>query len=341
MTNPGREPLRWGIVGYGWVARDFMAPAIAAAGDRLVAIADPAPDARARAGAAGLTAHADVAGLLAASGLDCLYVATPNHRHLEPVRAALAAGVPVLCEKPLAAKLDDAEALAAAVGSSLYGTAFDQRHHPAHQAMAMAIRDGAIGRPVAVRIVYACWVDPLWSADGRVADVGTNWRADPAAAGGGAVIDLALHGLDLAQLLLDEPLTRLHVELQRRVHDYAVDDGGVLAGRTASGVLFQSHVAYNCAEVLPRRRLEVLGEHGLLVALDTMGQTAGGTLHRRCGRTGQETPLPFDTAVSPFTAQAAAFARAVRGGAHDFSIDRDLDLMRLFDRAYQKARSWL
>ena len=322
--------MRWGIVGFGWVARDYMAPGIAAAGGTLVAIADPSPMAQASAMSGGILAYDTVEAMLADAALDCLYVATPNNLHAHPVRAAVAAGVPVLCEKPIAATLDDAEAIGSAVAGHLYGTAFDQRHHPAHCAMAQAIRDGAIGRPIAVRIVYACWVDPSWSpsSDGS----GCNWRADPAAAGGGAVIDLALHGLDLAAMLVDEPLARLHIDLQRRIHDYPVDDGGILV---------QSHVAYNCPEVLPRRRLEILGEDGLLVATDTMGQTEGGTVMRRCARTGNETALPFDAALSPFTAQAAAFAAAVRGDAHDFSIHRDLSLMRLFDAAYTEARSCL
>ena len=308
-------------------------PGIEAAGGSIVAVADPSPVAQASAESASILSFDDTATMLAAGGIDALYVATPNNAHLAPVRAAVAAGVPVLCEKPLAASLADAEAIAAAVGGHLCGTAFDQRHHPAHRAMADAIGGGEIGRPVAVRIVYACWVGPDWSED--------NWRADPAAAGGGAVIDLALHGLDLAQMLLGEPLERLHIDLQRRVHDYAVDDGGVLGGRTGGGVLVQSHVAYNCAEVLPRRRLEVLGETGMLVATDTMGQTPGGRVELHCGRTGDVTPLPFDTELSPFTAQAAAFAAAVRGEAHDFDMARDLALMRLFDGAYREAQSCL
>ena len=332
--------VRWGIAGFGWVARDYMAPGIDAAGGELVAIADPSPVAQASALSAGILAHDDAETMLAGGGIDALYVATPNNLHFAPVRAAAAAGVPILCEKPIAASLAQAEQIAAAVDGHLYGTAFDQRHHPAHRAMAAAIRGGAIGRPVAVRIVYACWVDPLWSATGATgATDGCNWRADPEAAGGGAVIDLALHGLDLAELLLGEPLTRLHIDLQRRIHDYPVDDGGVLSGRTAADVLFQSHVAYNCAEVLPRRRLEVLGEGGLLVATDTMGQTAGGQVTLRCAATGTETRVAFDDATSPFAAQAAAFAAAVRGEPHDFSVDRDLRLMRLFDHAYQEALS--
>jgi len=323
--------MRWGIVGYGWVARDYMAPGIRAAGGTVTAIVDPAAATRAQAAAQGLAAFETVEAMLAAGVCDLVYVATPNDAHLAPVRTCAAAGMPVLCEKPLAATLHDAEAMAQAVAGTLYGTAFDQRHHPAHRAMAQAIADDAIGRAIAVRIVYACWVGPTWTAD--------NWRADPARAGGGAVIDLALHGLDLTQFLLGEPLTDLSIMLQRRIHDYPVDDGGMLTGRTASGVLMQAHVAYNCPEVLPRRRLEVLGERGLLVATDTMGQTAGGTLVRRCGEDGAETRLPFDADGSPFAAQAAAFMRAAQGHAHDFSMPRDLALMRLFDRACTEARS--
>jgi len=331
--------MRWGIVGFGWVARDYMAPGIVAAGGTVTAVADPSPASRARAEQLGIAAFETTDAMLASGLCDLVYIATPNDAHLAPVHACAAAGVPMLCEKPIAASLDQGEAMATAVADGpLYGTAFDQRHHPAHRAMADAIAGGLIGRPVAIRILYACWVDPAWTPDGGAHD---NWRADPVRAGGGAVIDLALHGLDLAERLLGEPLVDVSITLQRRIHAYAVDDGGMLSARSASGVLFQSHVAYNCAENLPRRRLEVLGDRGLLVATDTMGQTAGGTLIHQCGDTGAQTPLAFDTATSPFAAQAAAFMAAARGGSHDFSMPRDLALMRLFDRAYQEARSCL
>ena len=333
--------MRWGIAGFGWVARDHAAPALRAAGHTLAAIADPSPAVRAGAEADGIVAHANTDALLAAGGLDALYVATPNHLHAAPTVAALNAGVPVLCEKPMAARLPDAEAMAAAACATgtLAGTAFDQRHHPAHIAMADAIADGAIGRPVAVRIAYCCWLDPLWRPPGAGADE-PNWRADPAAAGGGAVMDLAPHGLDLVQRLMGEPVERLHVTLQRRTHNYPVDDGGVLSGRTGGGVLFTSHVAYNCPDALPRRRLEVLGEAGLLVAENTMGQTAGGsvTLVRADG---MREALAFDAERSPFQTQMEAFAGAVAGEAHNFNLERDLALARLFHGALAEAEGCL
>ncbi len=333
----GMTALRWGVAGFGWVARDHMAPAIAGAGDRLMAVADPSASARAAAERQEARAYLDVCDMLAAERLDALYVATPNHLHLAPVRAAAEAGVAVLCEKPMAASLADAEAIGDTVMDAgvLYGTAFDQRRHPAHAALAALVAAGDIGRPAAVRIAYCCWVDPLWRPPGEAqAD---NWRADPRAAGGGAVVDLAPHGLDLCHALLGEPVERLHMTLQRRVHAYPVEDGGVVTGTTASGVLVSLHVAYNCPEALPRRRLEVLGEDGQLTALDTMGQTAGGELWRTCGRSGAREAIGFDAGLSPFAVQAGAFAAAVRGEPHDFSLSRDLALARRFDAAYREA----
>ena len=331
--------FRWGIVGYGWVARDHMAPAIVAAGHELAIVADPSADARATAERSGVAAVATMAELLERRP-DAIYIATPNHRHLAPIIEAARAGMAILCEKPMAATLEDAEAIAAVAGSVVYGTAFDQRHHPAHRAIRAEIANGAIGQVTAVRINYACWVDPEWQAPGAGSGQ-ANWRADPVAAGGGAVMDLALHGLDLAQMLLGEPLERLHIDLQRRVHDYAVDDGGMLSGRFDGGALFQSHVAYNCPEPLPRRRLEIIGDRGAIVALDTMGQSAGGSAMLTCGRSGSGRPIAFDHNRSPFEAQATAFAAAVRGEPHDFSLSRDLTLMRLFAGAHDRAVSCL
>ena len=239
--------------------------------------------------------------------------------------------MPVLCEKPIAATLADAEAIAAAARRTgvLLGIAFDQRRHPAHRAIRAALAEGRIGTVTCVRIVYACWLGRDW-----MTGAGANWRIEAGQAGGGAVMDLAPHGLDLVDALLGEPVAALAGLLQSRVQDYAVDDGGVLVGRTGSGVLVSIHNSYNNPETLPRRRLEVIGTEGQIVALDTMGQTPGGTVTMTDGKTGGMTPLAFDAAASPFTEQATAFARAVRGGPHDFDIARDLEAMRLLAAVY-------
>jgi predicted dehydrogenase len=271
--------------------------------------------------------------MLGRDDVEAVYVATPNDAHLGPVAAAARAGKAVLCEKPLARTLDEAEQMAEAVraGGALYATAFDQRFHPAHTALRQLIQDGALGAVTAVRIRYACWTGPDWTPDGNPHE---NWRADPERAGGGAFLDLAPHGLDLTQTLLDEPITHVAALLQHRVHDYAVDDGAALVGRTAGGALLNLSVAYNCPETVPRRELEVVGTWGRALALNTMGQTPGGTLVFTDAETGEAQPVPFDGTASPFRLQAEAFADAVLGNKpFGWPLDHDLHTMRLLDAA--------
>ena len=157
----------------------------------------------------------------------------------------------------------------------------------------------------------------------------TTGGVDPARAGGGALVDLAPHGIDLLGALLGgDDLTELQVLLQRRVHGHPVDDGAVIAGRTAGEALFSADVAFNTPDALPRRRLEVVGTRAQLVAENTMGQTAGGRL-TRYGADGTAVDVPFDTATSPFAAQLAAFSGAVAGTADSpWPLERDLRLHR-------------
>lgn len=328
------DSVAWGIVGFGWVARDYMAPGIRAAGHRLVAVVDPGAESRAAAEALGARAYADLADLVADREVEAVYVATPNHLHREAIEALAGSGKAILCEKPMAASLSDAEAMAAAVGAqgTFYGTAFDQRHHPAHRAMRDWIAQGRLGTVTTVRIVYACWLPRAWtSVAGQ-----DNWRIDPKKAGGGALMDLAPHGLDLVDFLVGESIVDLAALTQTRAQDYAVDDGALLIGRTESGVLANLHVAYNCPDALPRRRLEVTGTAGQLTAIDTMGQVAGGGLTFIDGSTGLSEGVAFDGAASPFLEQVRAFGSALRRPAEReaYSATRDLHTMRLLARAY-------
>ena len=329
--------VKWGIAGCGWVARDYVGPAIqASANGTLAAVFDPDPVSRRRAEALfGVKAEGDVQAFLATPGLGAVYVAAPNHAHRVLVEAAAAAGLPVLCEKPMATTYADAQAMvdACARAGVRYGTAFDQRFHPAHRALAALLAEGRLGIVTAVRIVYACWLPADWGG------AGDNWRIDPRRAGGGALIDLAPHGLDLASFLLGEPLVDVAAMGQARVHHYPVEDGALLMARSLSGVMVQMHVAYNCPETLPRRRLEVIGTAGQVVATDTMGQTAGGTLELIDAATGVAEPVLVPGAErSPFLNQVEAFADAVAGrGAFPFPPDADLAIMDLLLRAQAMA----
>ena len=337
--TPAREPngadrLGWGLVGCGWVATDYVAPAIVAAGNgRLVGVFDPNAAAMrtltARSGGNPVQ-HPSLASLLADSEVRAVYVATPNHLHAPIVASCARAGKAILCEKPMATCFADAEAMVAAAEAAgvPYATAFDQRFHPAHRWLRDRVAAGALGLVTQARIHYACWLPGDWAGD--------NWRVDPARAGGGAMIDLAPHGVDLLEVLLGDEWTELIAFKQRMVHDYAVDDGAILAGRFARGALATLHVAYNCPDSFPRRTLELVGTKGMVIATDTMGQTPGGRITMIDAATGTRAERVFadDPDQSPFIAQVEAFAGAVLARLpFPYPARRDLRTFALLEAA--------
>lgn len=321
--------LGWAVVGCGWVARDFVVPAIrASANGHLVAACDLDPQALAALGGAGFLRTTSLHQLLHTDGVDAVYVAAPNDAHRALTDQAAAAGKHVLCEKPMACNSADARAMAdacTAAGVTL-ATAFDQRYHAAHRSLGAMVRLGRLGDVTQARLHYACWLPPGWASD--------NWRVDPARAGGGAVIDLAPHGLDLLETVLNDRIEQLVCITQHRVHSYAVEDGGVLLARLASGTLATLHVGYNCPDTYPRRVFEIIGTRARALAVNTMGQTAGGSLSLIRAADGHEEMVPLIDDDCPFRLQIQAFADAVlQHQPYAFPVERDVRLATLLGEA--------
>lgn len=347
-TGRATGPVRFGVVGCGWVARDYGLPGLIVAGE-VTHLCDADAEAAAIC-AAGVEAATDrlprvtasLDELLADDAVEAVYVATPNHTHAAIVSQCAAAGKAVLCEKPLAESVASAQAMVDACERHgvLLATAYDQRWHPAHRAIRKLIAAGRLGTVTQARIHYACWLPAGWSPDGRPHD---NWRVDAARAGGGAGIDLAPHGVDLLATLLDCEWDTLQALTQTAVQDYTTDDGAVLMGRLGD-TLATLHVGYNCPDPLPRRQLELIGTAGRIDAVNTMGQTPGGQVTFTDAETGQGEPVAFDAAASPFAEQARWFADAVRGRADETypaatDLARHTLLLDALNAALNAARS--
>ena len=151
--------------------------------------------------------------------VDVFYNLGPNHVHREPTIAALEAGTPTFCEKPLAPTLDDAEAMADAAADADVpaGIAFNYRFVPAIQYAKGLIEDGELGEIHHFRGRYLQdWlVDPEapWS-----------WRNDEEMAGSGALGDLGAHTVDLARFLIGD-VDRLSGHLTTFVDERPVEGG--------------------------------------------------------------------------------------------------------------------
>jgi predicted dehydrogenase len=198
------EKLRGAIVGYGFIMDKGHAAGYRQRPDiEVVAIADIAPDRRAAAAAAWPEAriYADHASLLAAETgkdggkLDFVDIATPPSDHATIAHAALDAGLHVLCEKPLAASVDEARAMlrhAARAERVLY-PCHNYKHAPVIKAMRGVIESGRIGKVHLVtlqtfRDTHAKGV-PGWR---------TNWRRERRFSGGGIAMDHGSHTFYLA-----------------------------------------------------------------------------------------------------------------------------------------------
>ena len=195
-TPPARRP-RLGFLGVGWIGRHRL-QAIAESGvAEIAALCDAAPEGLAQAQAlAPRAAVADSLDALLDTALDGLVIATPSALHAAQAEAALSRGLAVFCQKPLARDAEETARVVRAAESAdrLLGVDFSYRHTEAMRQIRGLIDSGRIGRVYAVDLVFHNAYGP-----------DKPWFRDVQRSGGGCVIDLGIHLVDLALWTLGFP----------------------------------------------------------------------------------------------------------------------------------------
>jgi predicted dehydrogenase len=194
-----------------------------------------------------------------ADRIDAVSIVTPNSTHAPIALAFLAAGIPVICDKPLTTKPSDAEDLAAAVKRT--GLPFVLTHNYSGHAMVREARAmveaGDLGK---LRIVQAEYAQD-WLATDLGSQKQAEWRGDPARAGpGGALGDIATHAFHLSEFVSQLKASALAADLSSFVPGRKVDDNANVLLRFdggAKGMLWASQVAAGKANGL---RLRLYGE---------------------------------------------------------------------------------
>lgn len=192
------DTFGWGIAATGSIAETVGRVIAAEPGMRIAAVGsrnkDRAAEFAAKVGAG--TAYGSYADMIADPAVEAVYVATPHAQHREIVEAALAARKPVLCEKPLAVTVAEAEALVAQARAAdvFLMEAMWMRFNPLIQRVQATVESGALGD---VRSVSASFGFPMpYDPEHRL------WNP---ALGGGALLDLGIYPVALAYLLLGAP----------------------------------------------------------------------------------------------------------------------------------------
>lgn len=191
---------RIGFLGTGWIGRHRMEAMVATGAIQVAAICDPSPDciADAIALAPDAVVSPSLDAMLAMT-LDGVVIATPSALHAEQSIAALRSGAAVFCQKPLGRSAAEAQAVidAARVADRLLGVDLSYRHTAGMKVIADLVRDGTLGDVFAVDLIFHNAYGP-----------GKPWFFDPAQSGGGCVIDLGVHLVDLALWTLGFPPVR-------------------------------------------------------------------------------------------------------------------------------------
>jgi predicted dehydrogenase len=210
---------RLGFLGLGWIGRARLESVIAAAAADVAAVADPAvPEAL------------DSLDELLAQGVDGVVIATPNALHAPQAVQALTAGAAVFCQKPLGRNTAETRAVveAARTADRLLGVDLSYRHAEAVQRCRDLVAGGELGDVFAADLVFHNAYGP-----------DKPWFDDPELSGGGCVLDLGTHLVDLVLWALGDPgVEAVHARLLhtggRAVEDYAVARLDLETGATAT-----------------------------------------------------------------------------------------------------------
>jgi predicted dehydrogenase len=188
---------RLGFLGVGWIGRDRLRALAGSGAAEVAAVADPA-EACVREALADVPEAQVASGLdeLLAAGVDGVVIATPSALHAEQAIAALEAGVAVFCQKPLGRDAAETARVveAARAADRLLGVDLSYRYTAAAQAVREQVATDALGPVHAVDLVFHNAYGPDKS-----------WFLDPRLSGGGCVIDLGIHLVDLLLWTLGFP----------------------------------------------------------------------------------------------------------------------------------------
>ena len=194
--RPARQP-RLGFLGVGWIGRHRLEAIVADGAAGVVAVCDPSEECAAQAclAAPGAVPLPSLDALLDAE-LDGVVIATPSALHAGQARRALERGVAVFCQKPLARTAAETRLVvdAARAADRLLGVDLSYRHARAMRRVHELVRAGELGDVYAVDLTFHNAYGPDKA-----------WFRDPALSGGGCVIDLGIHLVDLALWTLDFP----------------------------------------------------------------------------------------------------------------------------------------
>lgn len=336
--------IKWGVLGSGGIAKRRTIPeGIAAAENaQLVAVYDINSQANEEVAQKFGAKAVKSAGALLKSDVEAVYIATPANLHCKYVLACAKAGKHVLSEKPLGMKVKEAQRMIEAckqAGVTL-GTAFMMRFNTQHQAALKMIKEGKLGKLVYGRAQLSCWYPPIEGA----------WRQDPVTGGGGSLMDMGGHCIDLLEMLFGK-IKKVSCFINNTIHNYKSEDSAIVSLFFENGAMATVDTFFCIPDNSSKNVLELYGSLGGIIAKGTIGQGAAGEMvaFLEAGTGGYDaaqaraaaegiaiTPAPVNT----YKAEIEEFGNAIIENRQPLnSAELGLQSQKILDACYKSART--
>ncbi|HKE11856.1 MAG TPA: Gfo/Idh/MocA family oxidoreductase [Myxococcota bacterium] len=252
--NVAKAPLSFGLIGAGAIAQSYVQAMRDMPEARITGVADVRPEAaKAQAEGVGGTAYHSHEDLLEKGDCDAVIVCTPPVSHAQICCDALARGVHVLCEKPLAIDVESARRMldtAERKGTLLtMGSKF--RYVQDVIRAKSIVTSGILGEIVLFENAFTARVD-----------MSQRWNADPNVSGGGVLIDNGTHSVDIVRYFLG-PIADVHAVEGKRVQGLSVEDTVRIFVRTASGVMGSIDLSWSLNKELDSF-IDIYGSRGTI-----------------------------------------------------------------------------
>jgi predicted dehydrogenase len=263
--------IKWGVIGSGGIARRRTIPEgiSRARNGELSVVFDINAQVNTEVAKEFDAEEAGSIEALLGTDIDAVYIATPPRFHPGQVHSCAKAGKHVLCEKPLGMSVAESEeiiAICKQMGVKL-GCVFMMRFVSQHQEAMSLIKKGRLGRPTYARAQLSCWYPPIEGA----------WRQDPTTGGGGSLIDMGGHCIDLLEMFFGR-ISRVSCFINNTIHDYKSEDSAAAMVFFENGAIGTVDTFFCIPDNSSKNVLELFGSRGSILAKGTIGQGTAGEM---------------------------------------------------------------
>ena len=334
------KKIRWAIIGSGGIADRRAIPALLLDEENeIVAVMDKVPEVAKNVAEkySVKNYYSDVEEMLKAVPCDAVYIGTPVFCHKDQALTALKYGANVFMEKPITMTAKEGEELLEAFKEKgkLLVIGYMMGYHNLHESARRLVKGGKLGQVVSARMQFSCWYPDIPGA----------WRQNKALGGGGCIMDLAVHCMELIHSITGENITEVKAFYGTKTFNYEVEDSATIGFKTKGGILGHIDVNFNIPDSAATSRLELYGTSGSLIAEGTLGQEEVGKMKFIYAPQGNYEAAQVRTTTKPklyygkrgniYTKQFSHFNRLLKRKNPDYTSAREaIKIQKLCDEIY-------